>query len=128
MSVVDLLRQALNQKDWSLVGKAVFDMTGDKSYLETKEVSSKTAKKLDKEKPKNLFVDDISLEAHLIEKNPKHREKTYRKPFKESESYANVKCSTCGTQVKLPIEEYRFRKSDAEASDYTCIRCARKAR
>jgi ribosomal protein S27E len=132
MSLVNNLKEALNNNDWSLVSKCLYELTGDTSYLESK--SSKRVKKKDqvktnnKPKMENKFVDDLSLESHLIEKNPRQREKTYRKPFSESDYYTSVKCSSCGNQTKISTEEYNFRKIDSESSGFTCIKCIRKIR
>jgi hypothetical protein len=132
MSLVDNLKNAVENNDWSLVLKALYELTGDNSYLDSnKKKSEKKQKTISddkKEKMENKFVDDISLESHLIQKNPRRTEKTYRKPFSEKDFYTNAKCSSCGTEVKVPVEEQRFRKMDSESSDFTCIKCIRKIR
>jgi hypothetical protein len=134
MNLVNLLEKAIKEKDWSLVTKALFLVNGE-SQISTEDipvvVNKQIANKIEpskKNKFENKFVDDLSLETDLIEKNPKRREKTYRKPFSENDLYTHVKCSNCGLQLKIPAEEQRFRKMDSESSDFTCIKCIRKIR
>lgn len=125
MNLVELLEKAVNDKDWNLVTKALFLVNGKEQVKEVV-VDKKPEKKIGGFE--NKFVDDLSLETHLIDKNLKPREKTYRKPSSEKDFYTSTQCSSCGTQVKIPVEEYKFRKMDSEASSFTCIKCIRKMR
>lgn len=135
MNLVETLEKAIKDQDWCLVTKVLYIINGKsedvtenkKPNIVTKPISNKVEANK-KASFQNKFVDDLSLESHLIENNPKLREKSYRKPFSENDFYTNVKCSSCGSQVKVPVEEQRFRKLDSESSDFTCIKCIRKIR
>ena len=130
MSLVNNLKEALNNNDWSLVKKCLYELTGDSSYLETS--TTKKIKKKDpvktnaKPKMENKFVDDLTLETHLIEKNPKRPQKQYRTPFNKNDMYCNVDCSSCKASIEVAIEEYKFRKMDSESSGFLCPKCIRK--
>lgn len=127
MNLVNILEKAIKDKDWNLISKALHLINGQSNVV----VNNPVLNKIETNKKttfQNKFVDDLSIEPNLIEKNPVRKEKSYRRPFSESDHYVNVKCSSCNTETKIPTEEYKFRKMDSESSGFTCIKCIRKIR
>ena len=137
MTIVDLIKNGFDSKDWSLISQAYELLIGES--LSKKEAVQKMidnripAHRADQPQRvvhktsamENKFVDDLTLESHLIENNPKARKKVYREPFSENNLYTTVNCVQCGNAFKVTKEEVRFRKSSSESSDFTCIRCMR---
>jgi len=135
MNLVETLEKAIKDQDWHLVAKVLYIINGKSECVTENKNSNMVTKPIlnkveanKKSSFQNKFVDDLSLETHLIEKNPVLREKSYRRPFSESESYVNIRCSSCGNEVKVPVEEHKFRKMDSDSSNFTCIKCIRKSR
>lgn len=142
MNLVEMLNKAVEEQDWSIVTKVLYIINGgSKSILNdntiektenknpfmiNKPAVSKTQSSVFKP-PENKFVDDLSLEPDLIEKNPVVVNKQYRKPHNENDFYKDVTCRKCNKQYSITKEEYNFKSSDSESSPFICIKCIRQS-
>ncbi len=143
MSIVKLLDEGIKSKNWDLIIEAFDLIVGKQSKLETKKETAKTEifnenpfminKPVSVKKEQNVFepmqnkfVDDLSLEAGLIEKSSKTITKKYRKPAESD--YVDVKCSKCGATSSITLAEQRFKSIDSESAPFTCIKCIRSNR
>lgn len=140
MSLVNILKTAITKKDWALVSKALHLLNGDQvSDIISDAVSNKSDQKpfvSNKTSANskslvapsaNKFVDDLTLESAFIEKGQRSSTKSYRQPFKEADYFSDVKCSRCGSNMKVTKEEYKFKTIDTESAPFTCIKCIRNS-
>jgi DNA-directed RNA polymerase subunit M/transcription elongation factor TFIIS len=143
MNLVEYLEKAIENKDWSLINKALILINGynkntnvdivqssnkeenKNPFLINKPVINKKENQTF-EPMQNKFVDDLSLESNLIEKSPQNISKKYRKPAEDN--YVDVKCSKCGATSSITLAEQRFRSIDSESAPFTCIKCIRSNR
>ena len=144
MNLVETLNKSIKDQDWNLVVKALNMINGTEQsvkpdmvnvvqntenknpFMINKPTISKTQSNVFKP-PENKFVDDLSLEPDLIEKNPVAVNKQYRKPHNENDFYKDVTCRKCNKQYSITKEEYNFKSSDSESSPFICIKCIRQS-
>lgn len=134
MNLVNILKTAISKNDWSLVTKALEMINGNEKSIIADDIPSHIVKQKVINKSKSLqpptenkFVDDLTLETIFIEKNQSVSNKNYRKPFKETDHFYDVKCSRCNNTIKLTQEEYKFKTNDTESAPFTCIKCIRNS-